>query len=133
LFYWQNATELLTEKLQRLNVPRGGNPRASIDRSFVGQAFLKKVRTWPHGGMVEPVDLDERSPIRRQCSEDVLGRSVEAVKSYWQQMIFSGRDLPPPEVESDDAVVSFVARRAGALGYVSAGANLRGTKILTLE
>jgi ABC-type phosphate transport system substrate-binding protein len=109
------------------------NSTTSVDRVFVAQAFLKKVRRWPDGGTIHPVDLARGSPIRSRWSSDVLSRSVDAVKIYWQQMIFSGRELPPPEMGSDDEVVDYVLRRPGSIGYVSASTNLRGTKVLTVR
>jgi len=109
------------------------NPVREIDRSFVAQAFLKKVIHWPSGVPIQPIDLEQRSPVRRRWSDEVLNRSVEAVKSYWQQMIFSGRGLPPPEVTSDEQVIDFVLHRAGAIGYVSADANLHGVRALSVR
>ena len=112
------------------------NPRnstAQIDRAFVAQAFLKKVRRWPSGEVIDPVDFDQDSQVRRSWSTDLLGRSVQAVKVYWQQMIFSGRDLPPPEMASDAEVVDYVLRKAGGVGYVSEGADLRGAKVLAVR
>jgi hypothetical protein len=109
------------------------NLAREIDRGFVAQAFLKKVIHWPSGIPIQPIDLDQRSPVRRRWSDEVLNRSVEAVKSYWQQMIFSGRGLPPPEVTTDEQVIDFVLHRAGAIGYVSADANLHGARVLSLH
>jgi hypothetical protein len=109
------------------------NPAREVDRSFVAQAFLKKVIHWPSGVPIQPIDLDQRSPVRRRWSDEVLNRSIEAVKSYWQQMIFSGRSLPPPEVTTDEQVIDFVLHRAGAIGYVSAAANLHGARALGLR
>ncbi|MES1171727.1 MAG: hypothetical protein ABUL77_00695 [Bacteroidota bacterium] len=109
------------------------NSTTSIDRAFVAQAFLKKIRKWPNGETIDPVDQAPGAPVRRRCSTEVLGRSVDAVRSYWQQMIFSGRDLPPPEMPSDADVVDYVVRKPGAIGYVSASANLRGAHILTIR
>ena len=37
-------------------------------------------------------------------------------------------DLTPPELDSDDAVVSYVMSHRGALGYVSGGAKLDKAK-----
>jgi hypothetical protein len=108
-------------------------PVSSVDRGFVAQAFLKKIRRWPDGEAIQPVDLDSRSAVRRNWSADVLSRSVEAVRTYWQQMIFSGRELPPPEMRSDDEVVGYILKRPGAIGYVSSTADLRGAKVLTLR
>ncbi len=109
------------------------NPTREVDRNFVTQAFLKKITHWPNGEAIEPVDLDHLSPVRRRWSLEVLSRSIEAVKTYWQQMIFSGRSLPPPEVTTDDQVIDFVLHRAGGIGYVSVDANLHGARPLGLR
>lgn len=109
------------------------NPAREVDRSFVAQAFLKKATHWPSGVPIQPVDLDQKSPVRRRWSNEVLNRSVDAVKAYWQQMIFSGRSLPPPEVTTDEQVIDFVIHRVGSIGYVSADANLHGAHVLALR
>ena len=46
---------------------------------------------------IRPVDLRPNAATRRLFSERMLRRSVAAVRSYWQQRIFSGRGVPPPE------------------------------------
>ena len=79
------------------------------------------------------VDQPADSPTRRRFSEDSLGRSVSSVKEYWLQAIFSGRGVPPPEVDSDDQVVKFVLQTPGAIGYVSADAPLGGAKIVPVR
>jgi ABC-type phosphate transport system substrate-binding protein len=109
------------------------NPIATADRQFVGDLFLKKINTWPTGEASRPVDLAPGSPVRRAFTEEVLRRPVEAVRSYWQQRIFAGRDLPPPELDSDDAVVKYVLKHRGAIGYVSGQAALGGAKVLTIR
>lgn len=108
------------------------NP-APVDRAFVAQAFLRKVRTWPDGQIIHPVDLGPNAPIRQQVSREVFGRSVAGVKSYWQQMIFSGRSLPPPELGSEDEVVAYVLRHPGSIGYVSAKTALRGALAVSFK
>lgn len=109
------------------------NTTGVVDRGFLEDAFLKKVTTWPSGEVIRPVDLASSSPVRRKFTDDVLRRSVEAVKGYWQQRIFSGRDVPPPELDGDDDVVKYVIKHDGAVGYVSGGANLNGSKVLSVR
>jgi hypothetical protein len=62
----------------------------------------------------------------------VLKRSVLVVKTYWQQRIFSGRGIPPPELDSDALVVEYVLKHRGAVGYVSGVCELGGAKVLTV-
>ena len=109
------------------------NDATTVERSFLEEAFLKKVTQWPNGEAIRPVDLVPSSPVRRRFSEQILNRSVEAVKGYWQQRIFSGRDIPPPELETDDDVVAFVLKHEGGIGYVSGGATLHGAKPLDVK
>ena len=109
------------------------NPVSSLDRRQIGLFFLKKATRWSDDELVRPVDATPRAGTRRRFSQDVLARSVQAVKSYWQQLVFSGRGVPPPELDSDEAIVSYVLRHRGAIGYVSASANLNGAKIVVVR
>jgi hypothetical protein len=95
------------------------NPATSVERVFLTDAFLKKVATWPSGEALHPVDLIASSRVRQSFSEEVLHRSVADVKGYWQQRIFSGRDVPPPEFDTDEDVIKYVLKYDGAVGYVS--------------
>jgi hypothetical protein len=109
------------------------NPVDAVDRQFLLDAFLKRKTSWPSGAVIRPVDLAPASPARRQFSDEVLRRPVEAIRSYWQQRIFAGRELPPPEFETDADVVRFVLRERGAVGYVSSAADLNGAKVLIIK
>jgi len=109
------------------------NPTTSADRKFLEDAFLKKTTRWDHGEVIRPVDQVPDSPVRRKFSEEVLRRSVAAVRSYWQQLIFSGRDVPPPELASDEDVVKYVLKYPGAVGYVSGSADTNGAKIVSVD
>lgn len=109
------------------------NSLRSVNRTFLADAFLKKVTRWEDGEMIRPVDLRPSSGVRQRFTESVLKRSVEAVRRYWQQRIFSGRNVPPPELESDESVVAHVARSPGAVGYVSGAAKLHGVRELSIK
>jgi ABC-type phosphate transport system substrate-binding protein len=109
------------------------NPATSVEREFLADAFLKKVATWPSGESLHPVDLAPSSPVRRAFSEEVLHRSVADVKGYWQQRIFAGRDVPPPELDADDDVIKYVLKYEGAVGYVSGTARVSGPKVVAVR
>lgn len=109
------------------------NPSTSLSRDALTDSFLKRTTRWADGETIRPVDQRSDSAVRRRFSDSVLQRSVAAVKSYWQQRIFSGRELPPPELESDEAVVSYVMKHRGALGYVSGAAKLERAKPVQVQ
>jgi len=108
-------------------------PSSSVERAFLADAFLKKVTRWADGENIRPADLRPNSAARKRFTEVVLKRSVGAVRSYWQQRIFSGRDVPPPELDSDEDVLAFVAKHPGAIGYVSGAAKIQGVRELSIR
>ncbi|MBX3226885.1 MAG: hypothetical protein KIT84_38290 [Labilithrix sp.] len=109
------------------------NPYVALDRAFLTDVFLKKTTRWPNGDVVKPIDLAATSPVRERFSSEVLKRSVAAVKSYWQQIIFSGRDVPPPELSSEDDVVKYVLAHPTAIGYVGGATKLGDARPVTIK
>ncbi len=109
------------------------NPATKLSRQFVADAFLKKRTRWSNESAIQPVDLGQKHEVRAKFSRVVLGRDVGAVRRYWAQLVFSGRGVPPPEVADEDAVVAYVAKNPGAVGYVSTSTTLTGVKAVAIE
>lgn len=102
-----------------------------LTRAEISRYFLKKVSMWSDGTPLEPVDLTEEDRTRELFSSSILRKRVGAVKAYWQQMIFSGRAVPPPEKRSERDVIAFVDARPGAIGYISADTTVgEGVKVV---
>ena len=105
-------------------VVNAANPAASVSKAEASNIFLKKAAKWSHGAAAQPVDQQKSSAVRDAFSKGVHGKPASAIASYWQQQIFSGKDVPPAEKGSDAEVLAFVRANPGAVGYVSAGADL---------
>ncbi len=82
---------------------------------------------------VAPVDLSSKSSVREDFTKDIHGKTVAQIRAFWQQSVFSGKETPPREMENDDKVLEFVKANKGAIGYVSAGANTAGVKVITVK
>ncbi len=108
-------------------------PGATVSREFLANAFLKNVTRWPDDQALRPVDLKLDAGARKGFCEAVLRRSVAAVKAYWQQRIFSGRGVPPPALDSDQAVLDYVTSHPGAVGYISGTASVGTAKVMTVK
>jgi ABC-type phosphate transport system substrate-binding protein len=109
------------------------NPATSVSQDFLAQAFFKQTMRWDDGEVIQPVDLPLTAPARSAFSSSILKRSVPAVRAYWLQRIFSGRQVPPLELDSDASVVRFVLSSPGAVGYVSAATNSATAKVVPLH
>jgi ABC-type phosphate transport system substrate-binding protein len=108
-------------------IVHAANSVTSVQRTELSDIFLKKVATWKSGNPVIPVDQTETNDVRKLFCKRMLGRDVQAVKGYWQQAIFAGKNFPPLEKSNDAEVMAFVAGHPNAIGYVSPAAVLPGT------
>lgn len=100
------------------------NPASSIGRSELAALFTKREMSWSDGTPAFPVDLPADDPTREAFTAAIHGKSSKAIRAYWQQQIFSGRQVPPPERDSDEQVLAFVRTTVGAVGYVRPTARL---------
>ncbi len=115
-------------------VVHAANPATTITRELAEQLFLKQRTQWSNKMDVMVVDQAERSPVRQVFSERILHRQVNAVKRYWQGMVFTGATQPPVEVAADADVLRLVQGNPRAVGYVSVDAPLPpGVKELAIS
>ena len=115
-------------------IVNAANPVTALRQDQVSGAYLGKTYRWPNGGQeVLAVDQVDRSPARALFARQILGKSLDALNSYWQRQVFSGRTSPPPQRVSDTEVLIYVRSNPGALGYVQAGTDLgTGVKIISV-
>ncbi len=109
------------------------NPTDILTREQLGKMFLKKLVKWDTGTPIVPIDQVPTAPVRAAFTRIVHAKPLSAIASYWQQQIFAGRDVPPAEKPSDEAVIAFVKANPGAIGYVSPGASIDGVKLLSIR
>lgn len=114
-------------------IVNSANATTDLPAAVVSKIFLKEAAKFPNGSAATPVDQGKASPVRASFSKAVIGRPVAAVETYWQQQIFSGKEVPPAAKSSDDDVVAFVKANPGAIGYVSAGASTAGVKVIDVK
>lgn len=116
-------------------IVNANNPATSISKSELSKIFLKKASKFSNGTSAVPVDLSDGA-ARESFSNEVLSRSVSAIKNYWSQQLFSGASIPPEEKNTDSEIVSFVSAESGGIGYVSADHDLSGAsgvKVITVD
>lgn len=115
-------------------IVHASNPHFNLTKEEISNLFLKKLTRWKKTSeLVYPVDLLENSPVREQFSKKIHGKKIAAIKAYWQQQIFSGREIPPLEKKSDQEVLKYIEQKAGAIGYVSTSANITQCEVKVIE
>lgn len=109
------------------------SPIEALSVDELSKMFLKRSTRWNDDTPVRVVDQPGDKPVREAFSRAVHGRSAKAIVAHWQQQIFSGRAVPPPELASDDLVTSYVSVHPGAIGYVSPGTSVRDVKVVEVR
>ena len=79
-----------------------------------------------------PVEPPAKSPVRQRFTLEIYGKQVIAVSAYWQQMIFAGKGIPPPEKSNDADIVAYVRDTPGAIGYVWTGTDTSTVRVVAV-
>ncbi len=103
-----------------LAIITGVNPIVTqINHGKLKLIYLRKQRYWPKGVPIKPVNLQSSNPLRQYFSRVVIGSAPNTQVQYWNGQYFNGI-LPPYVVNSEEAVIRYVANTKGAIGYVDA-------------
>lgn len=81
--------------------------------------YWRKKQYWQGGQRIHPVNLHAEHPLRLIFSKVVLGNLPAEQTNYWNGLYFHGTS-PPYSVQSEEAVLRYVASTKGAIGYVDA-------------
>lgn len=109
------------------------NPAAGdigfLSANGVAAIYLLRATTWPNGTHIVPVNRELGSAIRTEFTTDVLKQDMASLSLYWNEMHFKGKQ-PPLIQPSEAAMLAFVQRVPGAIGYIDAATAPSGVKVL---
>ncbi len=92
----------------------------SLSESELRAIYLKQRLYWGDGKPMVPVNRASGSAAREIFSRSIFRRDSRDLASYWNQRYFEAGDFPPATLDSDEAVLRFVATNSNAIGYVAA-------------
>jgi hypothetical protein len=88
-----------------------------ITMKRVENIFLKKTLVNAQGTRWIPLNLNPDHPLRQAFSQTVFKQKPEDMEIYWNDQYFQGIS-PPYVVNSEEAVLRFIASTHGAIGYI---------------
>jgi len=94
-----------------------GFPPEAHTRAAARAAFLGEGRAWG-GIVVTPAIFPDTDPDQTHFVATVLGMSVEGYDALWTAKIVREGRAAPRRLSSAQAMLDFVARTPGAVGYV---------------
>lgn len=109
------------------------NPAAGdvgpLSANAVAAIYLLRVTTWPNGTHIVPVNRELDSAMRTDFTALVLKQDLASLSVYWNEMHFKGKQ-PPVIQPSEAAMLAFVQRVPGAIGYIDAATAPSGVKVI---
>lgn len=84
------------------------------------------------GSQVLPVLL-KQGTVHDEFLTKYVGKSDTAFRATWRSLVFSGQGVMPRSMESEAAVVDYVARTPGAIGYINKATPHDGVKVLVVR
>jgi ABC-type phosphate transport system substrate-binding protein len=105
---------------------------ADVSKSELRDIFTGVSTSLKGGGEATPVLLKDGG-VHDEFLELYIGKSDSAFRASWRSLLFSGQGVMPKTLDSDAAVVAYVARTAGAIGYIGRSTPHEGVKILVVR
>ena len=99
----------------------------SVDQ--IAALYLLRTTVWPDGSRVVPVNREAASEVRAKFTSSVLQQDKASLVTYWNNMHFMGK-LPPVVQESEQAMLAFIQKVPGSVGYISASTAPINVKVL---
>jgi len=87
----------------------------------------------PSGAPVIVVNAPPGSSVRNRFLNTYVEQDEERYVAYWTVRRFIGKGLPPKEMDSAAAVIEFVQKTPGAIGYVDAAELRPGLNVLARQ
>ena len=102
---------------------------SQLDRNEIAAIYLLKKKRWENGEDIMPINLSAQAEARHHFTAEIFDSTPEKLGSYWDKMLFKGEN-PPITQNSEQAVIMFVERIKGAIGYVETKPQSSQIKIL---
>jgi hypothetical protein len=84
------------------------------------------------GSKVTPVTL-KGGAANDAFLKEYVGKSDAAFRTAWRSMVFTGQGSMPKSLDSETAMVDYVAATPGAIGYISKETPHDKVKVLALK
>ena len=105
---------------------------SEVSAEEIKNIFLETRTSLSDGSRVQPALL-RTGPAHAAFIKQFIGRSDAALETYYRSLVFTGRGLIPPAFASDADMAAYVAKTKGAIGYVSANADVSGVKVIEVR
>jgi ABC-type phosphate transport system substrate-binding protein len=109
-----------------------GVDATTLTKSDAKNLLLGTKARWENGTIVRLAVLTGGKAHDEVISE-LTNRTPDQFDKYWKKQVFTGKGVMPESAADDTAMLAYVAKTPGALGYISSQTEAHGVKILTIQ
>jgi ABC-type phosphate transport system substrate-binding protein len=103
-----------------------------VSKSDLKDIFTGSTTSLKDGSRVAPILL-KGGTAHEEFLQAYIGKSDSTYRAGWRSLVFSGQSSMPKSLDTDAAVVDFVAHNAGAIGYIGKASPHEGVKVLSIR
>jgi hypothetical protein len=105
---------------------------ADVSKGDLRDVFTGASTSLKDGSHVIPVLL-KQGGVHDEFLAAYIGKNDTAFRASWRSLVFSGQATMPKSLDSEAAIVDYVAHNAGAIGYISKATPHEGVKVLAVR
>lgn len=105
-----------------------GNASA-LDADTIKKIYLGKTKSFDNGNKVNPA-TQNGTAVAEEFNSKVVGKSSSQLNAYWSKLVFTGKGTPPEKLDTDQAVIDFVAANADSIGYIDSSKATDKVKVI---
>ena len=91
----------------------------TVSGKAVEDIFLGKVVQWKDNAVIHVVTVKDPK-IHQAFLGQYLKKSESQWNAYWKRLVFTGTGILPEQAETQQALLEYVAKTKGAVGYMEA-------------
>ncbi|KTF12666.1 phosphate ABC transporter substrate-binding protein [Pseudoalteromonas carrageenovora] len=101
----------------------------ALDTDTIKKIYLGKTKSFDNGNKVNPA-TQNGTAIADEFNSKVVGKSSSQLNAYWSKLVFTGKGTPPEKLDTDQAVIDFVAANADSIGYIDSSKATDKVKVI---
>jgi ABC-type phosphate transport system substrate-binding protein len=105
---------------------------SSFSDKDLKKIFLAKKKKFPAGGRIIVLRQKKGTPVKLQFVQGLLNKSENQLKAYWSRLIFTGKALPPKEIDGDTEMKKRVSANPSVIGYIDAASVDDSVKVVKI-
>jgi len=109
-----------------------GVDASSLTKADDKNLLLGNKARWDNGVIVRLAVLSG-GKAHDDVITELTSRTPDQFDKYWKKQVFTGKGVMPESAADDAAMLAYVAKTPGSLGYISSQTEASGVKILPIQ